>query len=236
MKPRTLLSISSVAHSYTLAAQSSHPNTPRQTWYEFVFRHINPNDIDWGAILDQHKRELLNHLGNPYVQFAVGLTVVCVWLLIVLFVQHRSHRRALDIAVQSIADIRRHDEYARKTAREAIRRYNEHIESCNRVIEGAEVGTSRWMSSTELEGLESQAQQARNEATALREEIKRLRDEIQRQSVVIAGLPAREGETQTSLPFAKEATLSQYINRINELQQELLEERKKNQRRKSTPV
>ena len=92
------------------------------------------------------------------------------------------------------------------------------------------------MSSAEVEALELEAHQARNEATALREETKRLRDEIQKQSVVIAGMPARPGEAQASLPFTKDATVSQYVTRINELQQELLEERKKNQRRKSTPV
>jgi hypothetical protein len=134
-----------------------------------------------------------------------------------------------------MADIRRHDVYARQVAREAIRRYNEHIESCNRVIEAADSG-ARWMSSAEVEAMELEAHQGRNEATALREETKRLRDEIQKQSAVIAGLPARPGEVQASLPFTKDATVSQYVTRINELQQELLEERKKNQRRKSTPV
>ena len=137
--------------------------------------------------------------------------------------------------MQSMADVRRHDEYARQAAREAIRRYNEHIESCNRVIEAADSG-ARWMSSAEVEALELEAHQACNEATALREETKRLRDEVQKQSVVIAGMPARPGEVQASLPFKKDATVSQYVTRINELQQELLEERKKNQRRKSTPV
>ncbi len=104
------------------------------------------------------------------------------------------------------------------------------------LIEAAESGASRWMSSSEVEALESETQQARSEATALREETKRLREEIQKQSAVIAGMSVRSGDAQASLPFAKDAPVSQYVARINELQQELLEERKKNQRRKSTPV
>jgi hypothetical protein len=192
-------------------------------------RQINPNDTDWGAIWEQHKREFLKQVADPYFQYGLGATVTIVWLFVVLFAQHVSHRRAQELAVQSMVDIRRHDEYAREAAREAIRRYNEHIESCNRVIEATESGASIWMSSAEVEALKSEAQQARSEAAALREEAKRLRDEIQKQSAVIAGMPAPPNG-------AEAATVSQYVTRINELQQELLEERKKNQRRKSTPV
>jgi hypothetical protein len=225
-----------LATSYPLVAQTIQRRATAETWYERVLRQINPNDTDWGAIWEQHKRELLNQVGNRYFQYSLGATVAVVWLLGVLFAQHVSHRRMRKVAVQSMADIRRHDEYAREVAREAIRRYNEHIESCNRVIEAAESGASRWMSSAEVETLELEAQQAGAEAAALREEAKRLREENQKQSAVIAGMPARPSDGQATLPLAKDATASQYVTRINELQEELLEERKKNQRRKSTPV
>ena len=225
-----------LAASCPLHGQATGRRAARETWYERALRHINPNDTDWGTIWEQHKREFLNHIGNPYFQYGLGSTAAIVWLSVVLFAQHVSHRRAQELAVQSMADIRRHDEYARQAAREAIRRYNEHIESCNRVIEAAESGAAKWMSSAEVEALQSEAQHARSEAGALREETKRLREEAQKQSAVIAGMSVRSGEGQASLPFAKDASVSQYVARINELQQELLEERKKNQRRKSTPV
>jgi hypothetical protein len=235
MNRRAWFLILFLATSYPLHAQTTQRRQTRETWYERVLRQTNPSDTDWGGIWEQQKQEFLNRVGNPYFQYSFGTTVAIVWLFVVLFVQHGSRRRAQEVAVQSIADVRRHDEYARETAREAIRRYNEHIESCNRVIEAADSG-ARWLSAAEMEALELEAQQAHNEATALREETKRLRDEIQKQSVVIAGMPARPEEVQASLPFTKDATVSQYITRINELTQELLEERKKNQRRKSTPV
>jgi hypothetical protein len=225
-----------LAASCPLYGQATERRAVRETWYERMMRHINPNDTDWGAIWEQHKRQFLNQIGNPYFQYGLGSTATIVWLSVLLFAQHVSHRRAQELAVQSMADIRRHDEYARQAARVAIRRYNEHIESCNRIIEAAESGAAKWMSSAEVEALQSEAQHARSEALALREETKRLRDEIQKQSVVIAGMPVQSGEGHASLPFTKDATVSQYITRINELQQELLEERKKNQRRKSTPV
>jgi len=166
-------------------------------------RQINPDDTDWGAIWEQHKQEFVDKIGNPYFQYGLGSTAIIVWLFVVLFLQHVSHRRAQELAVQSMSDIRRHDEYARQAAREAIRRYNEHIESCNRVIEAAESGASKWISSAELEALDSEAQQARSEAAALREETKRLREEIQKQSNVIAGTSMRSGDAQTTCPLQK---------------------------------
>ena len=236
MNRRSCFLILFPAASCPLCAQPTQQRATRETWYERALRQINPNDTDWGANWEQHKRGFLNEIGNPYFQYGLGSTATIVWLFVMLFVQHVSHRRAQELAVQSMADIRRHDEYARQAAREAIRRYNEHIESCNRVIEAAESGASRWMSTAEVEALESGAQQARSEAAALREEAKRLREETQKQSAIIAGMSVRSGDAQANLPFAKDASAAQYVARINELQQELLEERKKNQRRKSTPV
>jgi hypothetical protein len=225
-----------LAASGPLYGQATGRRAARETWYERALRHINPNDTAWGTIWEQHKRQFLNQIGNPYFQYGLGSTATIVWLSVLLFAQHVSHSRSQELAVQSMADIRRHDEYARQAAREAIRRYNEHIESCNRVIEAAESGTAKWMSSAEVEALQSEAQHAHSEALALREETKRLREEIQKQGGVVAVMPMGLGEGQASLPLAKDASVGQYVTRINELQQELLEERKKNQRRKSTPV
>ena len=191
MNRRSCFLILFLAASSSLCAQPTQQRAARETWYERALRQINPNDTDWGAIWEQHKREFLNQIGNPYFQYALGSTVTIVWLFVMLFVQHVSHRRAQELAVKSMADIRRHDEYARQAAREAIRRYNEHIESCNRVIEAAESGASRWISSAEVDALESGAQQARSEAAALREEAKRLLEETQKQSAVIARMSVR---------------------------------------------
>jgi len=39
---------------------------------------------------------------------------------------------------EKLGEALRHDHYSREGAREAIRRYNEHIDKCNRVIEAQE--------------------------------------------------------------------------------------------------
>lgn len=206
-------------------------------WYERVLRQINRDDTDYGAIWEERKKAFMDRIGSPYFQYSLATTVTIVWLFIVLFAQHVSHRRAQEVAVESIADVLRHDAYAREKARDAIRRYNDHIEACNRMIEAEESGASKWVSSGELEALRSEAEQYRSEAVGLREEAKRLREECERHKATVAQLSLHSrGDVQASLPFAKDTRTADLVTRINELQDELIAERKKNQRMKANSI
>ena len=209
----------------------------RETWYERVVRQINPNDTDYGAIWEARKKAFTDRIGSPCFQYGLAATVTVVWLFIVLYAQHVSHRRKEDIAVDSIADVLRHDAYSREKAREAIRRYNDHIEACNRVIEAEESGASRWVSSAELDTLQSELEQYRSDAAALREESKRLREECERHKATVAELSVHSRtDSQATLPFANDTRVAELVTRINQLQDELIAERKKNQRIKASSV
>jgi len=222
----------------TFPLYSAAPQRPsRETWYERVLRQINPDDTDYGAIWEQRKKAFMDRIGSTYFQYSFATTVTIVWLFIVLYAQHVSHRRAQEVAVESIADVLRHDAYAREKAREAIRRYNDHIEACNRVIEAEESGTSRWVSSAQLETLQSEVEQYRSEAAALREETKRLREECEKHKATVAELSLHpRSNAQPALPFAKDTRVAELVTRVNELQDELIAERKKNQRIKANSV
>jgi len=197
----------------------------RQTWYERALSEVNPGDKDFGAAWEERKRAFVIQLGNPYFQYGVGATGALVLLLTVVVAQYTSHRRALVVAAQSLADVLRHDQYSREAAREAIRRYNEHIESCNRVIES---------------GGEIQAKQDAvhsSELLATREENKALREDCERKSRMIAemSLQLKKGHPTTgqiSLDFVP----PDYIARINELEKQLAAEKVRNQRQKGTSV
>jgi hypothetical protein len=214
------------------AASQQQPS--HETWYERALRQINPDDTDYGAIWEARKKAFADRIGSPYFQYCLATTVTIVWLFIVLYTQQVSHRRKEDIAVDSIADVLRHDAYSREKAREAIRRYNEHIETCNRVIEAEESGASRWVSSAELETLLSELEQCRSEAVGLREETKRLREECEKHKATVAELSLHSrSDSQTALPFDKDTRVAELVTRINELQDDLIAERKKNQRIKA---
>src|SRR5207249_2777930 len=118
-------------------------------------------------------------------------TAAIVVVLTLLCVQRVSHKRALNIAAASLADVLRHDEHSRQVAREAIRRYNEHIENCNRVIETGQDGLSKSTSETEAE-----LQRVRTELADTREENKALRNELAKKQKIIAGMTSRESPEQ----------------------------------------
>jgi len=150
----------------------------------------------------------------------------------VTFVQHVSHKRALELAAQSIADVLRHDEYSRQVAREAIRRYNDHIESCNRVIEARQEGLAKSISATE-----SELQRIREELVDTREENKALREDLAKKSKIIAGMSLSSKAAQAqSAQTEMESSPAQYIARINELEKQLRAEQRRNHRAKETSV
>jgi len=122
--------------------------------------------------MGERKRAFITQLENPYFQYGLGTTGALVLLLTVTVAQYTSHRRALVVAAQSLTDVLRHDQYSRKVAREAIRRYNEHVESCNQAIEssGAAVSTPDPAMMSELNHLNAALLATRNESKALRDD------------------------------------------------------------------
>src|SRR5262249_22948626 len=155
-------------------SQSSKPRPkPPETWYERALRQINPANINFGEIWEQRKRAILDQIRNPYFLYSFVTTLGIVVLFTLLSIQQVSHRRSLDQDAQSIADVLGHDEYSRQAAREAIRRYNEHIEGCNRAIETRQDGLSKSVSDAEAE-----LHRMRRELADTREENKALRNEV----------------------------------------------------------
>jgi hypothetical protein len=195
------------------------------TWYEQALHQLNPNDIDYGAKWEQRKRAILDQVGNPYFQYSFAATVGVVVLLGLLCVQHVSHKRALDIAALSIADVLRHDEYSRQVAEEAIRRHNEHIESCNRLIEAGQDS-------------EAELQRVRKELADTKAENKSLRNQLATAQKNPAAGKA-QGKVEAPPPPVKEQKESQpghLVARIQSLQKELREEQRKNQEARGTSV
>jgi len=196
------------------------PTVPA-TWYERILQRINPDNLDYGAMWEQRKQEFVSQLGNPYFQYSLGSTVALVLLSTVAIAQRLSYRRALAIATQSITDVLRHDAYSRQVAEEAIRRYNDHIEACNRIIELGQDGLGNSMAAREaaLQVLKRQLADVRQENGSLREELKKSRQSAKDPA-------ATEGESAPA----------QYAARIKSLEKQLREEQRKNQQAKGTSV
>jgi septal ring factor EnvC (AmiA/AmiB activator) len=121
-----------------------------------------------------------------------------------------------------------------------IRRYNEHIDKCNRVIEAQEVGLpSAGAANTEVESLRRQLEEARTECDAATRERDKLQAELKQTSATVADLSLRlsgstskgNGHSQEASP-GTDASNSELMQHINRLQQQLYAEREKNKRLK----
>ena len=152
---------------------------------------------------------------NPQFLYSAGATIAVFVLLVLLLTQRRRHQRCMKIAAQSIADADRRDQESLQMAGDVLQRYSDHFEACHRAS-----GTS------------ARTDRNNQESISLREENQSSRQALQ---------PAYEATHE--LPFAsetnpesEEATLHPasaqewWIDRIHELEREILKERKRNQR------
>src|SRR2546427_4141008 len=206
---------------YSQARQQSRRNT---TWYEEALHSLNPNDIDYGSIWEERKRAILHQMGNPYFEYGVAATAAVVVLLTLVCVQRVSRKRALELAALSIADILRHDEYSRQVADEAIRRYNDHIESCNRLIEAGR-------------DHEAELRRVRKELADTRDENGKLRNDLAEKQKVIAGMTQQEkGEHAPPVQKEGESTSGHLLAHVRSLEKQLREAQRKIHQAKGTSV
>lgn len=95
---------------------------------------LNPHDVDLGAMWEARRRAWLENAGaNRYFWYSFGATALLVLSWFALAWVHNDRVRERWQLAEHAADALRYGEYCKRKAREAISRYNEHVEKCNRV-------------------------------------------------------------------------------------------------------
>src|SRR2546422_666606 len=56
-----------VSPAFSASAQQ---RRKQDTWYERALRQINPDDADYGSVLEQHKHGFISQLRNPYFRYS----------------------------------------------------------------------------------------------------------------------------------------------------------------------
>ena len=66
-----------------MAAQAQgRTHQPPDTWYDFLLRQFNPNDVDYGKWMEERRRVFLEASAkNPYFPYSFWLTL---WSLLVM--------------------------------------------------------------------------------------------------------------------------------------------------------
>ena len=120
------------------------PHNGADTWYEFLLKQFNPDNFDYGAWLEKRREALLEAtVKEPYFWYNVSVTAGMLLMMAAYTKLYLDHRRSMRVTAEIMADVYSHDLLSRQAATEAIEKYNQHIEQCNRAIEASEAGDAR---------------------------------------------------------------------------------------------
>ena len=217
---------------------------PPDTWYDFLLKQFNPSDVDYGKWMEERRRAFLEATAkNPYFPYSFWLTV---WSLLVMVAYAKlriDRRRERYLTEEMLTDLYNQDLYSRQAAREAIAKYNNHVERCNRAIE-AGTGQAISGSTSENDELKAKLQKLADDLRAMTSERDRLSEELKQRSAVVTDLSLQlqalsekidgkggahaVGQAMLPLPTSN----AEYMKLVNSLQQQLLTEREKNRRLK----
>ena len=225
-----------------LRTQSSRPIYQRgDTWYEFLLKQFNPNDFDYGAWMEERRQVFLDEsVRNPYFKYSAVVTVALLLMTVICATQWIDQRRILWITAEMMADLYNHDLYSRDVAEKAIRKYNDHIERCNRAIEAGQHGAA--MQGTDSDHVS--CNEKLNQVAAERDEYLRQLNEIQTTlktkeqtvaelSLRVDGISMKSAGHGVAGPSVELRTADPNVVRhINNLQEQIYAERATNKRLK----
>jgi len=226
--------------SQKAAAPSAHaPYQHQETWYEFVLRQFNPDDVDYGRWIERERRAFIDgRIRNPYFMYSLCTSLGLLLAAVVYMKLWIDHRRAMWITAEMMADIYNQDAYSRRIAQEAIEKYNIHIEHCNHTIEAAEHGAAGSATGSEIERLRGELvcvagerDTATRERDHAREELRKKADILAEMSVRLEALRSKAGATGDGKPLSDlHGADAKLVTHINNLQEQLYAERNNNRR------
>jgi hypothetical protein len=227
------------------AAQAQgHTQQPPDSWYDFLLKQFNPNDVDYGKWMEERRGVFLEASAkNPYFPYSFWLTI---WSLIVMAAYGKlriDRRRERYLTEEMLTDVYNQDLCSRQAAREAIAKYNNHVEHCNRAIEAGS-GQANSGSTSENDELKGKLQKSADDLRVVTSERDQLSEELKQRSAVVTDLSLQlqalsekiDGKGgahavgQAGLPLP--ASNAEYMKLVNSLQEQLHTEREKNRRLK----
>ena len=173
-----------------LAAQGGYRGQ-RTTWYDALFRSLNPRNIDWGRRWEERRAAFLeNTVANKYFVFCAFL-VLCFYaaLLGVGWIVW-DHRKDIRYFETELVKARNWAAYWKSRAVKAITKHNGHIERCNRVVEAGETGLPVGDAAEAID-LRLELERARAELQNVTSEKLRLKGELDEKARTISELSHR---------------------------------------------
>ncbi|HZU43387.1 MAG TPA: hypothetical protein VE994_11985 [Terriglobales bacterium] len=174
---------------------------------------IRDGGWDIGSWLAYRRRLLVEaSLTNRYFWFCTTSYAANVLLIYLFYASRVSEDRKIWKATEVMTDLWNWALYADWTARNAIDKYNKHIERCNGVAEGESARAAK-KNTTDDELI-----RVKNERDAIRQQLTAARQEITERDQAIAGLNTRVDELAKSICGGGDSQLTvQLMEKVNML-------------------
>ncbi|MGA2119561.1 MAG: hypothetical protein ABSH56_33040 [Bryobacteraceae bacterium] len=185
---------------------------------------LNPRDVNLGAVWEERRRVWLENAGaNRYFWYSFGATILVIlsWFALA-WVQNDRVRERWQLA-EHAADALRYAEYCKRRAKEAIDRYNLHIETCNRVIESGESGIAT-PETANLEDYKRELQRLKSDNDAKELQVTRLSEQLEQKAAELNSLTERvtgaEQRLKTRTAAGSDSANAALVERIQRLEAE----------------
>jgi hypothetical protein len=173
-----------------LAAQGGYSRA-RTSPLDALVHSLNPRDVNLGAMWEERRRAWLENAGaNRYFWYSFGATIIVVlsWFALA-WLQTDRVRERWQLA-EHAADALRYAEYCKRKAKEAINRYNLHIETCNRVIEAGDSGIGT-PETANLEDYKREIQRLKSDNDAKELQVARQSEQLEQKAAELNSLTER---------------------------------------------
>jgi len=220
--------------------QSANPSQPHEDFFRSSTKLVNKSDFDYGAWIEERRRALLEaSLSNPFFWYSALTTGLVMLLMLMYGVRVLDEKRKLWRAAELLTDVWNQDQYSRAVTAAAVEKHNAHMAECNRVVETQLTGRP---SAAALETMDAKERLETLSAQrdALDSENRSLKAELQRKDAMLSQMSGRLDALErraeangagTAAPADTEST-RRLVARVNELQQQLEAEQRKNRQLK----
>ena len=228
-------------HSSSTSQFSTPLYQRRDTWYEFLLKQFNPDDLDYGAWMEQRRQAFLDaSVRNQYFNYSAVVTVAMLLMAMLYAKQWIDHRRSMWITAEMMTDLYNHDAYSRNVARDAIQKYNAHIERCNRTIEAAGHGMFAPGTDSDADRLRSELESVRGERDSYRRDRDLAKDDLAEKERLLADISLRlealakkpDANRNLAGPIDMRTADQKLVQHINNLQEQLYAAQLENKRLK----
>jgi hypothetical protein len=207
----------------------------QRTWYDALLRQFNPDNIEWGHRLEQRRKAFLNETANnPYFKYSLVTTTLLILLTIALAKLEVDKSRIKWLAQERHEDLLAHDLYSRRVANDAIRKYNDHMEKCNRVVEAETAGHPLIASEDSTAEGAITLDRALAENAQLKRERDQIKSELNGTKTMVSSLTTRINSIMRGGNDSAQGQGPQdgAVKQLNELREQLYRERERNKQLK----